>query len=92
MIQTANHLKKSYFNWNKDNITDDVIFKNLAELSGGELKMDENAALSSYQELRGKDAGGLWPSVSATACRDLRMSSRSAMIFPWWICGALVVD
>jgi hypothetical protein len=51
--QIANHLKKSYFNWNKDHITDDVILKNLAELSGGELKMDDNAALSSHQELRG---------------------------------------
>ena len=49
----ANHLKKSYFNWNKDHITDDVILKNLAELSGGELKLDENASLSSHQELRG---------------------------------------
>jgi hypothetical protein len=51
--QIANHLKKSYFNWNKDNITDDVIFKNLAELSDGELKMDESISLSSHQELRG---------------------------------------
>jgi len=51
--QIANHLKKSYFNWNKDNITDDVIFKNLAELSGGELKIDESISLSSHQDLRG---------------------------------------
>lgn len=49
----ANHLKKSYLNWNKDSITDDVIFKNLEELSGGELKMHESAVLSSHQELRG---------------------------------------
>lgn len=49
----ANHLKKSYLNWNKDSITDDVIFKNLQELSGGELKMHESAVLSSHQELRG---------------------------------------
>ena len=49
----ANHLKKSYINWNKDSITDDVIFKNLKELSEGELKMDESAVLSSAQELRG---------------------------------------
>jgi hypothetical protein len=56
----ANHLKKSYFNWNKDHITDDVIFKNLAELSGGELKIDESIALSSHQELRGpsNNSGG----------------------------------
>lgn len=51
--QIANHLKKSYLNWNKDSITDDVVFKNLKELSGGELKMDEGTVLSSHQELRG---------------------------------------
>lgn len=53
--QIANHLKKSYYNWNKDNIGDDVIFKNLAELSGGELKIDENTSLSSPQEQRGNN-------------------------------------
>lgn len=51
--QIANHLKKSYFNWNKDSITDDVVFKNLKELSSGELHIDENTVLSSHQELRG---------------------------------------
>jgi hypothetical protein len=51
--QIANHLKKSYLNWNKDSITDDVIFKNLDELSVGELKMDTSVPLSSHQELRG---------------------------------------
>lgn len=49
----ANHLKKSYLNWNKDSITDDVILKNLSELSNGDLKMDEGTILSSSQELRG---------------------------------------
>lgn len=51
--QIANHLKKSYYNWNKDNITDDVVLKNLSELSNGELKLDETTTLSSHQELRG---------------------------------------
>ncbi|MGE0569095.1 MAG: DUF4290 domain-containing protein [Bacteroidia bacterium] len=51
--QIANHLKKSYLNWNKDSITDDVVLKNLKELSNGELQMDENTVLSSHQELRG---------------------------------------
>lgn len=50
--QIANHLKKSYFNWNKDNITDDIILKNLSDLSGGELKVEGTAPLSSHQELR----------------------------------------
>ncbi len=51
--QIANHLKKSYLNWNKDSITDDVVLKNLKELSEGSLVMDENTVLSSHQELRG---------------------------------------
>ncbi|MBS1652328.1 MAG: DUF4290 domain-containing protein [Bacteroidetes bacterium] len=51
--QIANHLKKSYFNWNKDNITDDVVIKNLLELSHGKLKLDENTVLSSHKELSG---------------------------------------
>src|SRR4051812_47292127 len=54
--QIANHLKKSYYNWNKDTITDDVIIKNLGELSSGELKLE--GALSSHQELRGSTGGG----------------------------------
>jgi len=54
----ANHLKKSYINWNKDSITDDVILKNLTELSGGALKMDEATVLSSSQELRGNSGTG----------------------------------
>jgi hypothetical protein len=55
----ANHLKKSYINWNKDSITDDVIFKNLTDLSDGELKIDESVALSSHQDLvRSNNSGG----------------------------------
>lgn len=55
--QIANHLKKSYYTWNKDTITDDVILKNLSDLSQGELKV-EGSALSSHSELRGKDNNG----------------------------------
>ena len=50
--QIANHLKKSYYNWNKDSITDEVILKNLNELSSGELKVEGDAPLSSHQDLR----------------------------------------
>lgn len=53
--QIANHLKKSYYNWNKDTITDDVILKNLSELSSGELKVEGMGPLSSHQELRGNN-------------------------------------
>lgn len=33
----ANHMKKSYLNWNKDSVEDEVIFKHLKELSGGKI-------------------------------------------------------
>lgn len=51
--QIANQLKRSYYNWNKDIITDEIILKNLAELSSGELKVDAGVALTSQQELKG---------------------------------------
>lgn len=33
----ANHMKKSYLNWNKDTVDDETIFKHLKDLSGGKL-------------------------------------------------------
>ncbi|MCG2459975.1 DUF4290 domain-containing protein [Flavobacteriaceae bacterium F89] len=35
----ANHMKKSYLNWNKDTVDDQVIFKHLYELSDGQIDM-----------------------------------------------------
>jgi Domain of unknown function (DUF4290) len=35
----ANHMKKSYLSWNKDTVTDAVIFEHLYELSGGKLNL-----------------------------------------------------
>ena len=42
----ANHMKKSYLSWNKDTVTDVVIFEHLYELSGGKLNL-----LQSTEEL-----------------------------------------
>ncbi len=42
----ANHMKKSYLSWNKDTVTDTVIFEHLYELSGGKLNL-----LQSSEEL-----------------------------------------
>lgn len=42
----ANHMKKSYLSWNKDTVTDEVIFEHLFELSDGKLNL-----LSSSEEL-----------------------------------------
>ncbi len=38
----ANHMKKSYLSWNKDTVTDEVIFEHLLELSGGTLNLIES--------------------------------------------------
>jgi hypothetical protein len=35
----ANHMKKSFLNWNKDTVDDAVIFKHLFELSEGEINL-----------------------------------------------------
>jgi hypothetical protein len=42
----ANHMKKSYLSWNKDTVTDTVIFEHLYELSEGTLNL-----LQSSEEL-----------------------------------------
>ncbi len=42
----ANHMKKSYLSWNKDTVTDPVIFEHLYELSQGKLNL-----LQSTEEL-----------------------------------------
>lgn len=41
----ANHMKKSYLNWNKDTVKDEVIFSHLYELSHGKI----NLALSDQE-------------------------------------------
>jgi len=48
----ANHMKKNYLNWNKDNVEDEVIFQHLYELSGGKIKLtSENDELLSRDQL-----------------------------------------
>jgi Domain of unknown function (DUF4290) len=47
----ANHMKKSYLSWNKDTVTDVVIFEHLFELSDGKLDL-----LSSTEELSNSES------------------------------------
>lgn len=42
----ANQLKKSYMAWNRDSVHDDVILDHLSTISGGKLKLSENARIS----------------------------------------------
>ena len=47
LVETiANHLKKSYLNWNRDSVNDEVILQHLKELSKGELKLSDSSKLS----------------------------------------------
>lgn len=39
----ANHMKKSYLSWNKDTVTDQVIFEHLYEMSGGRIDLLQSA-------------------------------------------------
>jgi len=50
IIVIANHMKKSYLSWNKETVTDEVIFEHLFELSNGAIdlaKSTENLSNSS---------------------------------------------
>jgi hypothetical protein len=59
MIQViANHLKKSYLNWNRDSVNDETIFKHLEELSGGRLKLTEDQQLLSTNEILSRNRSG----------------------------------
>jgi hypothetical protein len=47
--QIANLMKRSYLNWNRDSVNDEVILKQLNELSKGQLKLADNSSLRSTQ-------------------------------------------
>jgi len=52
LIKTiANHLKKSYLNWNRDSVNDDLIFEHLEVLSDGKLKVADKNMLTSTSEI-----------------------------------------
>jgi Domain of unknown function (DUF4290) len=47
----ANFMKQSYVTWNRDNVTDEMIFEQLSELSEGKLQAKENAKLAQVREV-----------------------------------------
>jgi hypothetical protein len=54
IVNIANHIKKSYLNWNRDSVNDELILQHLELLSGGELKMPENGKLAHTGEILSK--------------------------------------
>lgn len=47
--QIANLMKRSYLTWNRDSVNDEVILKQLHELSKGGLKLEDTSSLRSTQ-------------------------------------------
>ena len=45
VISIANQMKRSYINWNKSNVLDDVIFSEIEQISNGKIKIPENTVL-----------------------------------------------
>lgn len=50
MVQgIANFMKMAYVTWNKDNVSDETILKDLHDLSGGLLRLDDNVNLAKVE-------------------------------------------
>jgi len=64
----ANHMKKSYLNWNREAVDDDVIFNHLKELSGGtiNLKNSEEDLSEAASLLRGNKKYSNTPKKAST--------------------------
>ncbi len=50
----ANHMKKCYLTWNREVVTDDIIFEDLKNLSGGMIVVDKEMKLSDSRDILAK--------------------------------------
>jgi hypothetical protein len=46
LLMLANHMKKLYVTWNKETVSDDIIFRDITFLSGGKIRIPESLKLS----------------------------------------------
>ncbi|MBQ7213955.1 MAG: DUF4290 domain-containing protein, partial [Bacteroidales bacterium] len=51
IVGIANQMKKSYLVWNRDTVTDEEIFRDLHELSGGTVTVDPSTRLLDAKDL-----------------------------------------
>jgi len=47
----ANHMKKTYLQWNRDSVTDDLIFNDINKLSNGKLTKPEGLVLTEIKDI-----------------------------------------
>jgi hypothetical protein len=50
----ANHMKKTYIMWNKDTVTDDIIFDTIKELSSDKIDVNADLKLSAHRDIMKK--------------------------------------
>ena len=55
MKAIATHLKKSYLNWNRDSVNDELIWKHFDDMSGGNLKIDGEFKLNETSDILAKN-------------------------------------
>lgn len=51
LLMIANHMKKSYFTWNKEIVNDDIVMRDIEFLSGGKLKLPPETRLAQAYNL-----------------------------------------
>ena len=51
ILTIANHLKKSYLNWNRNSVDDELILKHLEDLSHSDLKLEDVSKLSKTNDI-----------------------------------------
>ncbi|MFC2099192.1 DUF4290 domain-containing protein [Bacteroidota bacterium] len=51
----ANHMKKCYLTWNREVVTDELIFEDLKKLSGGAITVSDDLKLSESREILSKN-------------------------------------
>jgi len=51
VLAICNHLKKSYLNWNRESVSDELIFEHLKVLSKGKLQLRDDLKLNSTNEI-----------------------------------------
>lgn len=57
IISVANFMKFQYLNWNKDVVSDEIIFEHLRELSNGKISLNSNTRLQQTFDLKTRNAG-----------------------------------
>lgn len=50
----ANHMKKSFLTWNRNQVTDEIIFSDIRQLSGGKISIQPDVKLTETKEILAK--------------------------------------